>query len=532
VRSVTYTQSRDQLQGGNNADVHCREMGGATLGTVATAAANSVGHLPIDATERATVKVPATAGMSKVGHQTVCERDTPHQPPSNPPNIKIVYGDDGKIKSISGNPLDLEKANVFLAVDKQENPSTPASKPTTIDFKELLINMNTQWIDPSDKEIEAVADSILDKDVVMIDSGANVSVARDWSVLDPDGYEQTARHTAEVKGINKGSLQIDGIGEFADPDLRHFDVLYSSNAQGNIAALCDIKKNYWVQFRDQDTTRDRLECTHKRTGKQISFNINAEKLYVRNKPKQNQSYAMPIKLDGKLQKLGLSKECIIRAMRIDKIHRSTSYLSLQNLYQLIKNHGIIDCDLVAQDVLNYQKYIHKEVCRGCTLGKTVQEPAIIEHPKPNFGIGDEVHVDYMYITSEGKLTRTHQFMVAVDGYSNYIVLLPTEDRKKSTFLKNVDLLVAEYKLYGHTIKRLRLDGEGAFTASEEELKQRNIIPTYCTVKRHVRKAESAIKQIKSMFRATLFGLDFSCPTLLYPRIIDYVVSSINYSYKD
>jgi hypothetical protein len=380
--------------------------------------------------------------------------------------------------------------------------------------------------------------------ILLFDSGANVSVMKNidmFGALDLEGGADGEERN--VQGINSGSLRLRPGGWLRGP-LAQVRAYYCPQATANILCQADVLDHFWLTFADQGMSTERYVLTPKSGGRPLLFYRNSEKLYVYQVPdvqgcdaKRSSRRAMHTTLSQSLQLLGINKEAITRALKVEALHRAHSYLSLQNLYLLVKHYGLDGVnEVTAKDVYIYSKYIHKETCTGCALGKLVQQDAVAGEQEPPRRVGELVHGDLFYITTRNKDSKGApvqlKFLLTVDGYSGYVTIVQVKDRGRSEVLGALKEVNTQYRAQGHVIQNFRLDGEASFVAAERILADLEMINTqFCTPNRHVRVAEAVIRQVKALFRATLFGLPYVLPVRFYADLVKYLPASINLAYK-
>jgi hypothetical protein len=97
-------------------------------------------------------------------------------------------------------------------------------------------------------------------------------------------------------------------------------------------------------------------------------------------------------------------------------------------------------------------------------------------------------------------------------------------------LKAIKALIEYYKLHGHALKTIRLDGFRSFTSEKflKKLLSKGIKVQIASPHRHARKAERAIRFIKSLSRAHIADLKFKMPGNWLDYLVKWACQSSNF----
>jgi hypothetical protein len=158
-----------------------------------------------------TLKSMATAITDIVSHKREIDREPPRDNIEAKSTIIVKDADDRDNTDNKGEEINFKTAHEAINWDDDEH--------RYVDFEESLKVMNATWVDPTQTELNGVVMKMMrieDSDVLMADTGANTSVIRDASLMNHNTYEGTASHSVEVKGINKGNLDVQGVANFVD----------------------------------------------------------------------------------------------------------------------------------------------------------------------------------------------------------------------------------------------------------------------------------------------------------------------------
>jgi hypothetical protein len=481
-------------------------------------------------------------------------------------------------------------------------------------YQQMVENSSWQW------QQDQVLRKIACGNILLFDPGANVSVIKTADLLLM--AEDHGSRVIEVTGINKGTMKLQAGGKMKGP-FGDITARYCPEAAANILCQADVLEHFWLTFEGQGTPTERYQMKSKADERiKLKFYKNDENLYVYQFTKammgndvsarfigQQEYHALHTTLSQQMQLLGITKEAIKRALKVEAIHRASNYIGLRNLYQLIKKYGYEGSDVTARDVYVYSKYIHPSTCQGCILGKLVQAPAISPDTELPTQVGQKVHTDIFYLTyrtaaNEANAAEGHQlelelnerskdksagvkkvtkgevrkakkmqqsntqltYFLAVDGYSGYVLVEHIKNREAKTILEAMMKVKGIYLRAGSPIQKFRMDGESGFLRAAIDLphaemeKTLDILVEYSepeedstqgsskdqtdttvdnqtdvensTPGRHVRVAESVIRQIKSLFRATLFGLPYILPHEHYDALVRFLPGSLNIAFKN
>ena len=227
------------------------------------------------------------------------------------------------------------------------------------------------------------------------------------------------------------------------------------------------------------------------------------------------------------QSQGVSLNNIKRALRVEQLHKSLSYVSLDRLENIVRSSAYGFNGILPSDVATYKKYIHRKRCIACALGKSTSPPATIsERPKAT-KVGERIIADIFFISSEA-LAVNDIYLLTVDEFAGMIHARRIESRSKDDVGAAFVSIVADYEKHNHTVRAIRFDNEGSFSEIHSlSSGDSGIRFEPCVPERHARVTERAIHTICGLFRTSLAGLPFVLAPHLYYRLIDYVVTSNN-----
>jgi hypothetical protein len=375
------------------------------------------------------------------------------------------------------------------------------------------------------------------------DTAAAASLVRDLTNCNLSTYVRTKASEVKITGIGGSHTEVLGSVRLLAP-FSHIRAWHAPNAIANILSSIEIQKMYLTQFRDQNTVDDRIECDRRTVDYHITanFNKNAKTgfyMFDYNPPSAVSSitpsiFSTNINVDSKVvmsvikeaHALGLSKDAIKRALKVEALHRSLSYTSLESLENIVRRcpYGF---DILPSDVSVYRRYLHARRCIACAIGKTTTAPAPDSERVKASTVGERIIADIFFIKSDA-FNRNDIYLLTIDEFCGQIHIQYLESRSLEHVKEAFSSIIAEYRKTGAVVKNIRLDREGTFdeigVAYAGPL---NISVEPCIPGRHARVAERAIRTICNLFRSTIAGLPYVLAPHLYCRLMEYVVTSRN-----
>jgi hypothetical protein len=375
------------------------------------------------------------------------------------------------------------------------------------------------------------------------DTAAAASLVRELSHCNLASYVSSKASEVKITGIGGSHTEVLGSVRLLHP-FSHIRAWHAPNAIANILSSIEIQKMYMTQFRDQNTPDDRIECTRHIDDYIITANFNKSVktgFYMfdydppaavtsvvasifSDKDQVNSKVIMSVIQEA--HSLGLSRDAIKRAMKVESLHRSLSYTSLESLENIVRRcpYGF---NILPSDVSIYRRYLHARRCIACAIGKTTTETAPESERKKAITVGERIIADIFFIKSEA-FHHNETYLITIDEYSGQIHICFLESRSLDHVKQAFTFILAEYQKAGAKIKTVRLDREATFdeigVAYAGPL---GIAVEPCIPGRHARVAERAIRTICNLFRSTIAGLPYVLAPHLYQRLMHYVVTSRN-----
>lgn len=383
--------------------------------------------------------------------------------------------------------------------------------------------------------------SVFHPSSILIDTGANTNHVNNslyFASLDHEFCDIAVN-------MNHGpvAMKSQGRGVLKYP-FDHIEAFYTPDSSNSLLSEYDISMSFdWQRQKGSNVWNDLLVFKHNFTDETFKARRCSERLFIFEvdemikdrielvKPTINNGVVMSVSRDlkHKLMASKLTKDEIKRIFVVERLHK-TSFISLDVLEKMVKS-GIVPgltegIKLTARDVVNYANYVHSYYCLGCLRGKTVEEPArpLLE---TNYNC-DKVECDIMNFSVKGDKEK-HYSLVAVDAKSQMVFQIPLKDQTIKSILKTIKTLRSTYLSNGHTLKTIRFDGLKSFTSAKlfQKLLKTGIKVEIASPGRHARKAERAIRYIKSLAKATLADLSFPLPADWIQHLLTWVVQSIN-----
>ena len=375
------------------------------------------------------------------------------------------------------------------------------------------------------------------------DTAAAASLVRDLTNCNLSTYVRTKASEVKITGIGGSHTEVLGSVRLLAP-FSHIRAWHAPNAIANILSSIEIQKMYMTQFRDQNTADDRIECDRHTADYHITANFNKHEktgFYMFNydptptvRSINPSIFSCNVKADPKAvmsvikeaHALGLSKDAIKRALKVEALHRSLSYTSLESLENIVRRcpYGF---DILPSDVSVYRRYLHARRCIACAIGKTTTAPAPESDRLKASTVGERIIADIFFIKSDA-FNRNDIYLLTIDEFCGQIHIQYLESRSLDHVKDAFSSIIAEYRKFGATVKNIRLDREATFdeigVAYAGPL---NISVEPCIPGRHARVAERAIRTICNLFRSTIAGLPYVLAPHLYCRLMEYVVTSRN-----
>ena len=347
----------------------------------------------------------------------------------------------------------------------------------------------------------------------------------------------------KITGIGGNHTDVLGSVRLLAP-FSHIRAWHAPNAIANILSSIEIQKMYMTQFQDQNTPKDRIECTRSTE----DFITTASFHKNRNSGFYMFDYELPtavarvdasifstqVRVDSKTvmsvikeaHAMGLSKDSIKRALKVEELHRSLSYTSLESLENIVRRcpYGF---DILPSDVSVYRRYLHARRCISCALGKTTTAPAEeSERPKAT-AVGERIIADIFFIKSDA-FKSNDIFLLTIDEFCGQMHIRHLASRSLEHVTDAFRSIMAEYIKTGCPVKTIRLDREATFDEIGSTFAgPLHIIVEPCIPNRHARVAERAIRTLCNLFRSTIAGLPYALAPHLYGRLMEYVATSRN-----
>lgn len=375
------------------------------------------------------------------------------------------------------------------------------------------------------------------------DTAAAASLVRDLNHCNLASYVRSKASEVKITGIGGSHTEVLGSVRLLAP-FSHIRAWHAPNAIANILSSIEIQKMYMTQFEDQNTPKDRIECTRDEDGyittasflknKKTGFYMFDYELPVEIAQVEASVFSSRVMVESNnimsvikdAHALGLSKDSIKRALKVEELHRSLSYTSLESLENIVRRcpYGF---DILPSDVSIYRRYLHARRCISCALGKSTTAPAEESERQKATSVGERIIADIFFIKSDAFKTNDI-FLLTVDEFCGQLHIRHLESRSLEHVTAAFRSIMADYIKAGHPVKSIRLDREATFDEIGSMFSgSLHVIVEPCIPNRHARVAERAIRTICNLFRSTIAGLPYALAPHLYSRLMEYVVTSRN-----
>lgn len=117
--------------------------------------------------------------------------------------------------------------------------------------------------------------------------------------------------------------------------------------------------------------------------------------------------------------------------------------------------------------------------------------------------------------------------MSVDGKSSHKVVTKLVSKQSASLCAAMQQVIVLYRNHGHVVEEIRVDSENTFLAAEYFLQTLGVTLTKSPPGQHNRRAERAIRTLRTAARAVLANLPYKLPRMLYPALIAHLVSSSN-----
>ena len=226
----------------------------------------------------------------------------------------------------------------------------------------------------------------------------------------------------------------------------------------------------------------------------------------------------------------LSKEQVRRANTARHLHICLGHPSDERLIESLTNGVITGTTLTAQDVKHAALLLGD--CVACAVGKTVAESFHISDSEPTVRVGQKVYIDVFPLYSDNEVQHLQygqykSMILSVDSYSNMLHITRLNSKHNDDVNNALEVIIAEYKRYGHTIEEIISDSEPTLKASNTFLGLRGIKLRLTPPHMHNRRLERQVRTVKQRMRALRSASQVDIPYSLDGEIAKTAVMLIN-----
>ena len=386
-------------------------------------------------------------------------------------------------------------------------------------------------------------DNLNKKNVFILDTGSTKHITNEvFNLTYVSDYFSIKINNVHGKDNNfrlrKGTLKLKGFGEALliqtcpiniislTVASERFNVKYiqekeifemESKSQPNLSYIFKLNKSTKLYELCQYTTCGDTDAVHQSS--KISHSEPATVLFAKNNdiiPDSNKK--INIRNEEKLSKpTMLTSQESLKKYIINRLHLILSHPSKIALKDtLTKCRTYQHLNITASDI---DKYLDEE-CMGCLSNKFYGKLAAVTNKNPEY-IGEHVFGDIFFIGHE------YMFLITVDDYSNSIQACHLTSKNANALFEGIKNINNVYKQYGHKIVKLYFDGESGISKINNRLKENEITLIVSESGNHIHKVERKLRELKEKIASTLNTLCFKLPVLLLPKLVYWVVESIN-----
>ena len=367
-----------------------------------------------------------------------------------------------------------------------------------------------------------------DKNVLMHDGGANISVMKDKSVFRDGTFEEFHDREMTTSTAKEGEgMAVRGEGYLKAP-LEMIKAYWCPDASANCVAGPHMRANFSCDGKPVDA----IEEVFRREGRVVKCVANYEGLLVFENYGKTAGIARAVKkkitLNEKLQEEGHNKPSIQRAKLMGVLHKRLNYASRRKMEGAIDSNRYTDLRLNRADSDLYWDKIHDRTCRGCALGKMKRYPAVERDKPPEEKIGDVAYLDEFHISFKSQKRAHKTYAMCVDGKSGAKCAIYMYNQEERSVEHAVARIQDWYKKKGWTLKKIVWDHLPAHVSIADRLETKlNIKIEFVPPGRHVTEAEVAIRDLKRDFLAVLCGLDHKLERQYYDELVDWCLDTSN-----
>jgi hypothetical protein len=293
-------------------------------------------------------------------------------------------------------------------------------------------------------------------------------------------------------------------------DLPHFGfALFMPTCPLNLISFKQAKIDFTRHFSEQG---EYFLLKKKDDGAKFIFNCNLDGLY-----QYNMGTPSAI-VHPNVSEPNYTNEQIRRAKCARELHQMLNHPNDKDLCKGIENGCYLDCTVTTRDVQLAQQILGP--CTDCIAAKMTAEPSPPSTNERSNVIGEKQHVDLFF-------SKGNPYMISVDSCTGCISVCPSYGKAKKKIVQALAQMISAFKSYGHTVKYIVSDRESVFNCAEIYLNNKGIQLNHSGPGRHEKRAERAIRTVKSKCRTVLQSLPYNLPQRLYPYLFSDCALSCN-----
>lgn len=221
----------------------------------------------------------------------------------------------------------------------------------------------------------------------IMDSAAGVSVANESSWLSEKAIvRQIPPGACSLSGVGGDKTDVTAMSGLFKP-LEFLRVNHAKGSIANIISVPDLQERLFVHYRDQKTPKDRMEISEDPDGEiviAIAPKDPATRYYMLQAPESETAHVKApttrpectsvLNVYSDAYSMGWSKNSISRALKVKRLHRAFSYISVSRLKGLVRSNRF--GDIGPQEISLYEKLHDAGDCSCCPLGKMTRSPQV------------------------------------------------------------------------------------------------------------------------------------------------------------
>lgn len=188
------------------------------------------------------------------------------------------------------------------------------------------------------------------------------------------------------------------------------------------------------------------------------------------------------------------------------------------------DNNLFSTHLTSQDFRNGRTLFG--ACPACAEGKMTAPPEPSSTTEPARTIGERLHCDLVPLSHKSIGGNTNILFV-IDEKSSYIAAAPIHSKSEGNLREAALRILETFNSNGHTVRHLLTDDEVSLKTLGKHLAVHQVTTATTPAGLHQKRAEAAIRTVKSHYRAILAALPYQLPDELECEAIMDSIAWIN-----